>query len=83
MQLSAYIDNLSDISGMAEQFEKLTNTVVEIECDETDEGVWYKLFVSDADTDKTLLSKGFCGMEQIFSFVETMLKTAKIAARAE
>jgi len=81
MKLSAYIDNLSDISMMAGQFEKLTNTSVEIDCDESSEGVWYSLIISDAGSNDILLRKGFSGMDQIFPFVENMVRIAKVAIR--
>ena len=83
MKISAYIDNLSDIYMMAGQFEKLTNTVVEIECEESNDGIWYNLHITDDKSNQLLLSKGFSGLDQIFPFVETMLAIAKIAKRED
>ena len=81
MELRSFIDNLSDIHMMAGQFEKLTNTVVTIECSEADVGMYYSLRIDDASTDAFLLSKGFCDLNDIFGYVETMLEIAKIAKR--
>lgn len=81
MKISAYIDNLSDIYMIAGQFEKLTNTVVEIECEESNEGICYNLHITDDKSNQILLSKGFSGLDQIFPFAETMLTIAKIAKR--
>ena len=82
MELRVFIDNLSDIQMMTGQFEKLTNTVVSIECSEADVGMYYTLRIEDANTDAFLLSKSFCDLDEIYSYVETMLTIAKVIKRA-